>query len=937
MAGAQTARRPGSARLGAALCILSIASAHAIPADSRDYAVLVSATAQVAPAQITLEWPQDTYAVPTSYTVSRKPPEAAAWTALATLPGTTLSYVDTNVTLHGVYEYQVAKVASGYTGYGYMLAGVEAPLTEFRGKVVLIVDNTFAADLTQELSRLEQDLAGDGWEVLRHDVARNESVQNVKALIKADYQADPSGVRSVFLFGHVPVAYSGKLAPDGHPDHQGAWPADVYYGELNANWTDTSVTATNAADRRNWNVPGDGKFDQTLLPSDVDLEVGRVDMAKLPGFALSELELLRQYLNKNHYYRHRIIAPQPRAVVYDGFGVSSGSAFAASGWRHFAASFGPSNIAPIGVSTWFPTLTGESYVWGYGCGAGSYTSCSGLGTTTDFAGNNPRAVFTMLFGSYFGDWDSTNNLMRAALATPGDTLTCGWGGRPHWFLHSMALGEPIGHGVRLSQNNTSGGRYQQVNSGSRQMHIALMGDPTLRQHVFAPPTALTAQGDGGQATLHWTASEDPVLGYFVYRATSAAGPFTRITPALIAETRYTDTELATGDYVYQVRAVRLETSGSGSYYNSSQAAFASVHVAAQASPTTVNVAALVESVTEGDPTTAAFVVTRTNNLHTGITIHYVASGTAIADVDYIAEPRSVTLPAGVASGIIYLTTLEDTLYEGVETVILSLVADADQVVGTGREATVLIADNDSPPPPSAPPNPLPVVSLTAPNPVVPEDGNPPALIVFTRTGDLAEPLTVKLRFEGTALNGADYTETSDSITFPADEASVTLVLTPVDDQLHEDDETLIVSLVCDAALYELGVSSSATVTIQDNDLPSAAALPAIYLLATDPNACEIGPDPGTVTLTRTGSTDTPVAVRLNYSGTATPGVDCLPLPAVVVIPAGSQSAKIVVTPIPDKLKEKAETIVVTVLASANYMTVKNPRATVTITDTPAKK
>ena len=54
----------------------------------------------------------------------------------------------------------------------------------------------------------------------------------------------------------------------------------------------------------------------------------------------------------------------------------------------------------------------------------------------------------MLFGSWLGDWDSEDNIMRAVLATPDYGLTCAWSGRPHWFLQHMALGEPIGFSTR---------------------------------------------------------------------------------------------------------------------------------------------------------------------------------------------------------------------------------------------------------------------------------------------------------------------------------------------------------------------------------------------------------------------------------------------------------------------------------------------------------
>ena len=192
------------------------------------------------------------------------------------------------LSLGQTYEYRIVKSAregtTGYSGYGYIYAGIEAPLVEDRGKVVLLVESTYAAALSNELFRLEMDLAGDGWTVLRHNVWRTNTPPQIKALITADYYADPANVKSVFLFGRVPVPYSGSLCPDGHGDHCGAWAADVYYADMDGTWTDSSINSTNASRPENRNAPGDGKFDQTTPLSNFELQVGRVDMANLSSF-----------------------------------------------------------------------------------------------------------------------------------------------------------------------------------------------------------------------------------------------------------------------------------------------------------------------------------------------------------------------------------------------------------------------------------------------------------------------------------------------------------------------------------------------------------------------------------------------------------------------------------------------------------------------------
>jgi hypothetical protein len=556
-----------------------------------EYSVQASASVQSSPPQITLSWPQDHFILPDSYTIYRKRPTDTSWGTGVTIAGTATSYPDSNVAVGIPYEYQIVKVTSQYAGYGYVCSGIEVPMADSRGKLLLVAENTCAVNLTNELARLLQDLAGDGWTVVRLDVNRNDSVVSVKNLIKAQYDADPNHVNCVFLFGHVPVPYSGNIAPDGHaPAHQGAWPCDGFYGDMDGAWSDNSVNVTGQYDPRNTNVPGDGKYDQNSFPAPLKLMVGRVDLANMPGVLWngglstfpSELELLRNYLNKDHNFRTKQFDLPRRGIVGDFFGVRSGEAFAASGWRNFSAFFGAGNVTTTpNTGTWIPALHTNAYLWAYGCGAGSFTSIAGLGNsdrhhdllTREMRTNDLQAAFTLLFGSWLGDWDSEDNIMRGVLALPNNGLTCAWSGRPHWYLHPMALGMPIGYCARLTQNNGPGGRYQnQLNSGAGQIHIALMGDPTLRMHVVAPPSDLAATTNGGAIALRWAASTDSVLGYHVYRASGSDGGFTRLTTSPVTGTTYTDAS-PTGTADYMVRAVKLETSASGTYYNPSQAAF----------------------------------------------------------------------------------------------------------------------------------------------------------------------------------------------------------------------------------------------------------------------------------------------------------------------------------------------------------------------------
>ena len=549
-----------------------------------DYVVQISATVQSAPPQIALTWPQDDFGA-IRYTVYRKAKGATSWGAGTALSGTTTNYTDTSVIAGATYEYQIVKDATlGYRGFGYIFSGIQAPLTEDRGKLVLIVENRYATALSSELARLQSDLTGDGWTVIRHEVSTNDAPASVRNLIIGDYNQDPANVSAVFLFGHVPILHSGELNYDGHQARP--MPADAYFGDVNGNWSAN---------------PG-------YLPSDVELMVGRVDMFNMPGnFAPipwpSEVELLRNYLNKDHNFRQKLVTVPHRALMGDRRGAEGGIATAASGYRNFQPLLGPGTVVQANIddvappeARWGPMLDAASYLWAYGCGAGSPTSVGYLGTygpyddlySFDVVGQDAKAVFVMLFGSWFGNWDGTDNLMRSFLATPSLGLTCCMAGVPHWFVHHMGLGETIGYSTRLTMNNST--LYQsQSNTFTRAVYISLMGDPTLRMDPVAPPGALNAVAAGGGVTLNWQASADAVLGYHVYRSASPGGPFGRLTGSLVAGTTFTDTTVSSNTYTYMVRAVTLQTTPSGSYYNASQGAFATVDAANAALPIQLSV------------------------------------------------------------------------------------------------------------------------------------------------------------------------------------------------------------------------------------------------------------------------------------------------------------------------------------------------------------
>jgi hypothetical protein len=226
------------------------------------------------------------------------------------------------------------------------------------------------------------------------------------------------------------------------------------------------------------------------------------------------------------------------------------------------------------------------------------------------------------------------------------------------------------------------------------------------------------------------------------------------------------------------------------------------------------------TITASDPNasesgdTGAFTVTRTGSTASSLTVRRQRSGSAVSPDDYNPLPSPFVIPAGQASVVITVTPVNDTAVEGAETVVVTLTSDPAYTVGTANSATVTVADNDAAPPPT-----LPTVTITASDPNASESGDTGAFTV-TRTGSTASSLTVRRQRSGSAVSPDDYTPLPSPFVIPAGQASVVITVTPVNDTAVEGNETLVVTLLADAA-YTLGSPSSATVTIADNDSAGA--------------------------------------------------------------------------------------------------------------------
>lgn len=125
---------------------------------------------------------------------------------------------------------------------------------------------------------------------------------------------------------------------------------------------------------------------------------------------------------------------------------------------------------------------------------------------------------------------------------------------------------------------------------------------------------------------------------------------------------------------------------------------------------------------------------------------------------------------------------------------------------------------------------LPVVRIMATDAVAREGTDNTATFRIHRTGPTNSALTVFYAIGGTAENGVDYVAIPGSLTIPAGRRSARIVITPIDDNLPERVETVLLRLTeppygSPLPFYEIGRPARAGAIILDNDCPLRAPEP----------------------------------------------------------------------------------------------------------------
>ena len=221
---------------------------------------------------------------------------------------------------------------------------------------------------------------------------------------------------------------------------------------------------------------------------------------------------------------------------------------------------------------------------------------------------------------------------------------------------------------------------------------------------------------------------------------------------------------------------------------------------------------------------------------------------------------TVTIAGGQAIQTFKVSTQDDATDEADGLIEATVLAELDgpyYVDGTDSSiltvsATAVVLDND-----------LPLVSITRTTDAKEGSGVLAVSAVFTvtRVGLTLDPLDVKvgLVFSDGFLSSAGQVTLEMAVTIGATMSSATLVVGVLDNDVDQVDGTLTATLSAVApATYEIGLSMSATASIEDDDLP--------VVFATAGSLSVVEGDTMVFTLIRVGSTATSLTVSLLVTG-----------------------------------------------------------------------
>lgn len=476
-----------------------------------------------------------------------------------------------------------------------------------------------------------------------------------------------------------------------------------------------------------------------------------------------------------------------------------------------------------------------------------------------------------------------------------------------------SLVRPDGAGTQLYRVSLTNGRasfVDDIGAGESIVGLAVTegGQATTGRFQFSQST-YTANESAGQATITITRTGGTTGAAFVTFMTNGGTatpnvdyiPVTQTIAFNNGESRATVTITILNDAIAEgteTVTFRLSNPSSGTTLGTPSNATLTIIDGTQQAQSQFRFQQATLTVDEGAP--ASIIVSRTGDSTQPASVQFsTANGTATAGIDYISVNQLLQFNPGETTQTITISTLDDAVPEGDETVRLQLSnPSTGATLGNPSSATLTIRDDSQGTGQS-------VFRFSQAN--YSADEGTTATIMVSRTGDTQNPASIMVQtVGGTATPGADYISTGEMLQFNIGETIKSLVITILPDSIIEGSETVIMTLTNPSTGDTIGSPGTATLTIRDTDQGGGGQsqfrfTQTLYVA-----------DEGTttfVTINRTGNTSQTASVTfVTGGGTATPGVDYTPVTQTVVFGFGETLKNVPIAIAGDGIPEGDESV-----------------------------
>ena len=279
-----------------------------------------------------------------------------------------------------------------------------------------------------------------------------------------------------------------------------------------------------------------------------------------------------------------------------------------------------------------------------------------------------------------------------------------------------------------------------------------------------------------------------------------------------------------------------------------------------------------------------------------VTVDYAtAAGTATSGLDYTDVSGTLTFAAGIASRTFTVPIVNDTLFEGAESIAVVLRHPGGVAqLGPLSTATITILDND---PPGA-------IRFSASAYTVSESAGVATITAQRTPGATASAVTVDYATVagGTATPGADYMLISGTLTFKAGELTKAFTVPIVNDNFDEPSETVQLALSNPTGGATLGTPVTAVLTISDEDVPGAIGFSLSAYTVLESAGLALIP------VTRTGTAGAVTVDFTTADGSAIAPVDYAAVSGTLSFGGGETTKTVAIPILEDGLREGNETI-----------------------------